>query len=168
MNLFLVVRSFADIQQACRDVNRLFSYQKVKNEHWIPGSLVGVWYHEKMVENLPGAIPVSTPDGQPASLQIKESVGVSGVWRLCRLQTTAISFEMLHEAMIALANRNGMTGGSYSPVIRVNEEGKILEAEMEVVGDEEADVRKPPLFQNPHTGAVYPVMQPYTTDYYLN
>lgn len=83
----LLVRSRDDIPRACRDAGEFLAFQHVRLPTMHAEQdrrLIGIWVDALMVDVPPQVFDcVSTSGRRP--LQIRETVGVGGIWQLCWL-----------------------------------------------------------------------------------
>lgn len=81
----LLVRSSDDVPRACREAGEFLAFQRARlpTEHAEQGSrLVGIWIDPVMVDAPPETCGVGLAS-RACQFQIRESVGVSGIWCLC-------------------------------------------------------------------------------------
>lgn len=85
--ILLLVRSDDDVPRACREVGEFLAFQRarfptVHEEH--DRRLIGIWVDLLMVDAPPEVFGRASVTGH-RQFRIRESVGSSGLWSLCRL-----------------------------------------------------------------------------------
>lgn len=164
MNLFALVRHTDDLDRARDEMSRFFSFRKERDSGCAFGPLLGIWIEPRMVQDIPAALLMRPSAGESQPVQVCESVGVSGVWALCRLETERVGRPLLLEALLRASSATDrevagrkVSAGRFIPVLqRSAEEGGSVQNETHVLSRRHAEEVGAPWYQDPLTGCLAP------------
>ena len=122
--LLLFIRTADDLVKVCRQVEEFFAFCRGRQSgSFADGRLLGAWIDEHAVIELPPELVLRLPANKTIMLALRETFSLWGVWavasiELPRLETmagTALSHDLVLDALLALAGDNPRKVGRYSP-----------------------------------------------------
>lgn len=155
-NLLVLVRSAADLPQACAELSGLLALRR-RHGAAAQDALLGLWVHPRGVERIPGELRWRALGGKRGIACIRETVGVEGIWMLCRLDVPEASQALSrHALLLSLATAFEPVDTdplpAFYPVFPLDAPANEVEAETHRLVIEHADLVQAPLFQDPGSG----------------
>lgn len=159
MSYLLFVRSSSALDRACREVSEFLAYQRLQGSPAIH-TLHGVWIGCGDLPPIASMLESASRHACDQGIAIVNSVGVSGIWELARLQVQAdvtadaVFPERLVEALRGLA---AGVEGLFAPVFAGGTSRSDLREELSRLRTRYPGGIAAPLVQEPESGALFPV-----------
>ena len=159
--MLVLVRGSEDLARACSELSDFFAIRQRQRDHApVPETLLGIWVGPGMAAEVPSVLTSRTRSAAGWPVQIRETVGLSGIWTICWLETPRgegrddLSRFALLGSLIESADQgeDGVSPGRFAPVFRGVTAPSEVQAEMRSLQEPYSHHLLTPLFQNPVTG----------------
>lgn len=156
MSYLLFVRSAADLDRVCGEVNEFLDFQD-RQPLSVSNKVHGVWIEPDTLFRIPALLVPPSWRASDRGILIQESFGVSGVWQLAGLQvpTEVTHGQDLPRLVIeALQGLDEGSDGLFAPVFNGDTSRPAMREELSRLHRRYPGVLAPPFIQDRHSGAL--------------
>lgn len=160
MCVFAVIHQVSNMVHACNDLSKFLTFCRSRNAAWDSLSLIGIWlepdavtrgFSQAMCEQL----------SANRRIPIRETIGLSDIWTLCRPDGDHISRFALLDALMNTfeSDPKSIARARFIPVFHSDEAESHVQSEVRKLKDNYPVQVLSPQYQNPITGGIIPTVQ---------